>query len=141
MFKSNSGTNEKVDRAGRLVLMAAAADEAEVEAAASSPFLFARVRAAIAEEVRRREESRNWLSLIFVARRAVPAMALITLLVAILTVWSQLGVPAASNFDEEALLGTPAAGVERTVLADSNGLSQDDVFNIVVDRDYGRNPR
>ncbi len=141
MFKSNSGTNEEVDRAGRLVLMAAAADEAEVEAASSSPFLFARVRAAIAEEEHRREESGNWLSLIFVARRALPAMAVITLLIAIMTVWSQLGVPAPSNFDEEALLGTPGAGVEQTVLADSNGLSQDDVFNIVVDRDYGRNPR
>jgi hypothetical protein len=142
MFKADSQKNEELDRAGRLVLRAAAGGEEDVEAAASSPFLFTRVRAAIAEEEQRREESGNWLSLIFVARRAVPAMALITLLVAILVWSSQIGGPTApSNFDEETLLGTPGAGVEQTVLADSNGLSQDDVFNIVVDRDYGRNAR
>ncbi len=141
MFKSNSQENEKLDKVGREVLRAAAANEEVAEAAASTPFLFVRIRSAIADEQRRREESGNWLSLIFVARRAVPAMAMITLLVAVLTVWSgYFGGPATgSNFDEEALLGTP--GVEQTVLANAGNLSQDDVVNIIVDRDYGRNSK
>ena len=139
MFAANSQKNDELDRAGRLVLRAATADEKEMEAAASAPFLFTRVRQAIAAEQRRRAEGANWLSLIFVARRALPAMALVTLLVAALTMWSVFTAPAvANNFDEEALLGTPANGVEQTVLT-GNNLSQDDVINIVVDRDYGRN--
>jgi hypothetical protein len=140
MFKSNREKDEQLDRAGRMVLRAAAADEAETEAAAVSPFLFTRVRAAIAEE-RRGEEAGGWLSIFFVARQAVPAMALIALLAAVLTVWSaQLGAPASPS-DDDALFGAPGAGVEQTVLADTNGLPPDEVFNIVVDRNYERGAR
>ncbi len=141
MFKSNPEPDGQVDRAGRMVLQAAAADEAETEAAATSPFLFTRLRAAIAEEQRRRDESSGWLSIFFVARQAVPTMALIALLTAILTVWSaQPGAPA-SPADDDALFGAPGAGVEQTVLADRNGLPPDEVFNIVVDRNYERGAR
>ena len=141
MFKVNGQKNEELDRAGRLVLMAASGSEEEVEAAASSPFLFTRVRALIAEERRRREESWSWLSLILVARRAVPAMALVAILAAVLTIWSAgmsvSSTPAQS--DDEALFGTVDPGVEQTVLASRNGLSRDEVFNIVVDRNFGVN--
>jgi len=141
MLKSNQERDEQFDRVGRNILRAAASDEAEADDAASSPFLFTRVRAAIAEEQRRREEAGGWLSIFFVARQAVPAMALVALLAAILTVWSaQLGAPA-SPADDDALFGAPGAGVEQTVLADSNGLPPDEVFNIVVDRNYERGAR
>ena len=140
MFESNQERDEQLDRAGRMVLRAAAADEVETEAAATSPFLFTRVRAAITEE-QRRGEAGGWLSIFFVARQAVPAMALIALLAAVLTVWSaQLSAPA-STFDDDALFGAPGPGVEQTVLADKNGLSPDEVFNIVVDRNYERGAR
>ena len=138
---ANRQTNEQLDRAGRLVLRSATGSVAETEAAATSPFVFARMRAAIAEaeEERRRNETGGWLSMFLVARRAVPAMALVAVLAAILTVWSaQLSAPSAPvQSDEEALFGTPAAGVEQTVLASRNGPSKDEVFNIVVDRNYG----
>jgi len=115
----NRQTNEQLDRAGRLILLSATGSEAETEAAATSPFVFTRTRAAIAEEERRRDEAVGWLSMFLVARRAVPAMALVAVLAAILTVWSaQLSAPSAPvQSDEEALFGTPAAGVEQTVLA------------------------
>ena len=136
---ANRQTNEQLDRAGRLVLRSATGSVAETEAAASSPFVFTRTRAAIGEEHRRLDETGGWLSLFLVARRAVPAMALVAVLAAILTVWSaQLSAPSAPvQSDEEALFGTPAAGVEQTVLASRNGPSKDEVFNIVVDRNYG----
>lgn len=141
MFESNPERNEKLDCAGRVVLRVAAADETEIEAAATSPFLFTRLRAAIAEEQRRREESSGWLSIFFVARQAIPTMALIALLTAILTVWSaQLGAPT-STADDDALFGGPGTGVEQTVLADRNGLPPDEVLNIVVDRNYERGAR
>ena len=141
MFKSNSQRINELDDAGRRVLRAAAASLEDTEAAATSPFLFARIRQAIRGDSARREEPGNWLSLIFVARRAVPAMAMITLLVGALTLWSAITPPIAQNAaDEEALIEGPGPGVEQTVLAGSS-LSQDDVINIVVDRDYGRNGR
>jgi len=139
MFDSDKTENERLDRGGRMVLRAAAANEAEIGAAAASPFLFTRVRAAIAAEQRRREETSGWLSIFFVARQAVPAMALIALLAAILSS-AQLGAPA-SLVDDDALFGAPGAGVEQTVLADRNGLPPDEVFNIVVDRNYERGAR
>lgn len=139
MFESNSPKTEELDRAGKLVLMAATASESEIEAAASSPFLFTRVRAGINEERRRREESSGWLSLIQVAWRAVPAMALVAILAAVLTVWSsQSAVVSTPPADDEPLIGSLDPGVEQTVLTSRNGLSRDDVFNIVLDRNYGK---
>src|SRR5260370_34930338 len=77
MFDSDKTDSEQLDCAGRIVLRAAAADEAGTEAAAASPFLFARVRAAIAAEQRRREETSGWLSIFFVARPREAGLALV----------------------------------------------------------------
>jgi len=141
MFESNTHKTEELDRVGKLVLMAAAANESELEAAASSPFLFTRVRAAINEERRRREESSGWVSLIQIAWRAVPAMALVAILAAVLTVWSTQFGASTPQGDDEPLIGALDPGVEQTVLASRNGLSRDEVFNIVLDRNYGANAK
>ena len=142
MFEFNTHKTEELDRAGKLILMAATASESEIEAAASSPFLYTRVRAGINEERRRREESSGWLSLIQVAWRAVPAMALVAILAAILTVWStQFGVASTPQADDEPLIGALDPGVEQAVLTSRNGLSRDEVFNIVLDRNYGANAK
>jgi len=138
MLKPNPLPNEDLDRAGKLVLKAAIASETEVEAAATSPFLFTRVRAAIGEEKRRREDGGGWVSMIRIAWRAVPAMALIALLAAVLTVWSDQSV-VVTQTDDEPLIGALDPGVEQTVLTSRNGLTREEVFNIVVDRNYGAN--
>ena len=141
MLKSNSPRDEELDRIGRLVLKSAAASESEIEAAATSPFLFTRVRAAINDERREREESPGWLSLIQVAWRAVPAMALVAIMTAALTVWStQTPVAPVAQTDDEPLIALDP-GVEQTVLASRNGLSRDEVFSIVVDRNYEANSK
>src|SRR2546423_7180806 len=140
MFEWDTHSSEELDRAGKLVLMAAAASESEVDAAASSPFVFTRVRAGINEERRRRAESSGWLSLVQVAWRAVPAMALVAILAAVLTVWStQFGVASTPQADDEPLIGALDPGVEQTVLTSRNGLSRDEGFNIVLDRNYVAN--
>ena len=141
MFESNTHKTEELDRAGKLVLMAAAANESELEAAASSPFLFTCVRAAINEERRRPEESSGWVSLIQIAWRAVRAMALVAILAAVLTVWSTQFGASTPQGDDEPLIGALDPGVEQTVLASRNGLSRDEVFNIVLDRNYGANAK
>jgi hypothetical protein len=138
MFKANSQKNEELDQVGRVVLKSAAADAETVEAAATSSFLFTRVRAAINENGGRAEEAGSFLSLIMVARRAVPVMALVAILAAVLTIWSA-GISFSSTppqLDDEALFGASDPGVEQAVLASRNGLSRDEVFNIVVDRNY-----
>ena len=140
MFKSYAHKNEELDRIGKVVLRAATASDAETEAAATAPFLFARVRAAINDESRQSEESRGWLSIIQVAWRAVPAMALVAIMAAGLTVWSTQSATVAQA-DDEPLIGALDPGVEQTVLASRNGLSREEVFNIVVDRNYEANSK
>jgi hypothetical protein len=135
MFRANEQNEEAADRAGRLVLLAASRNDQEVEAAASSPFLYTRLRAHIRDEERQREESGGWLSLFLVARRAIPAMALIAMLAAILTVWSISSSAPSSGYglEEDALSDTRDPGVEQAILT-RNTLSRDEVFNLVVDR-------
>jgi hypothetical protein len=135
MFRANEQNEAAADRAGRIVLLAATRNDEEAEAAASSSFLYTRVRARIKDEERRRAESGGWLSLFLVARRAIPAMALVAMLAAILTVWSmQSSVPATGYaIEDDALTDTRDPGVEQAVLT-RNALSRDEVFNLVVDR-------
>ena len=135
MLRANRQNKELVDRAGHLVLLAAARNDEEAEAAASSPFLYTRLRARISAEERRRGEAGSWVSVLLVARRAIPAMALVAVMAAILTVWSmQPALPAAGyGLEDEALTDTRDPGVEQTILT-RNALSRDEVFSIVVDR-------
>ena len=135
MLKANRQNKEQSDRVGRLVLLAAARNDDEVEAAATSPFLYPRLRARITAEERRRAEAGSWMSLLFVARRAIPAMALVAIMAAMLTVWSMpVSAPAAGyGLEDEALTDTRDPGVEQTILT-RNALSRDEVFSIVVDR-------
>lgn len=142
MFKANRQIEEQLDRAGRVVLLAAARNDDEIEAAASSPYVYTRLHAAIAEEERRRDESGGWLPLFFVARRAIPAMALIAVFSAILMTWSmQTSAPAGwYRLDDEALSDTRDPGVEQTILS-RNTLSRDEVLGIVVDTSGGRSSK
>jgi len=144
MFKEKGQSRkDELDRAGRLMLNAAVASDSEIEAAASSPFAFTRIRAGIAAQRARDEQAGGWSSLILVARRAVPAMALIAILAAIVTAWPLFfgGSAAPGLADEEVLFGPAEPGVEQTVLAGRNGLSRDEIFNIVVDRNYEGNSK
>ena len=72
---------------------------------------------------------------VIITDRAIPAMALVAIMAAILTVWSmQPSAPAAGyGLEDEALTDTRDPGVEQTILT-RNALSRDEVFSIVVDR-------
>ena len=61
--KRDRARTEMLERVAREVVRASAAGEAEAQAAADSPFLYARVRAHIEEERRRREAGEGWLAL------------------------------------------------------------------------------
>ncbi len=132
MIRRNSKENESLDRLGRVILHSAALSEVESAQASEAPFLFARVRARIAEE--RGNQNGSGFSVLMIARRAVPAMALIALLAAMVMFWSwQASVtPGWNGLDYEALADTGNPGIEQMVLS-RNNLSRDDVFSIVLE--------
>jgi len=135
MFRASRQNQDKSDRAGRLVVLAAARNDEEADAAAASPFLYTRLRTRISQEQRRREEAGGWGALLLVARRAIPAMALVAMLAAILTVWSMQpsATPVGYGLEDEALTDTRDPGVEQAIF-NRKALSRDEVFTIVVDR-------
>lgn len=140
MFKRYSQNDEHLDRAGKFLLRVAAADEKEIERASASPFLFARVRARIAKQLRD-NESGGWQSLPLIAWRAVPAMVLVASIAGGVMLWSgqSANAPSAANTNvgfgmyEDALNDTSDPGVEQTVLS-RNNLSHEDVLDIVIER-------
>ncbi len=86
--------NKKIVDDGKLQLLekeiyrAIEPENAEVEAAAASPFFFRRLRAHIEAETRRRAEAgREWGTWLMTARQATPALALVALL-AVGVFWS-----------------------------------------------------
>jgi hypothetical protein len=140
MFKRNSQNDEYLDRAGKVVLQAGAADEQEIGRAAEAPFLFTRIRARISEQLRE-NESGGWQSLSLIAWRAIPAMVLVASIAGGLMLWSgpSGNAPSAANTTagfgmyEDALNDTNDPGVEQTVLS-RNNLSHEDVFDMVIER-------
>jgi len=140
MFKRNSQNNEHLDRAGKVILRAAAADEQEIDRVAESPFLFTRIHARITEQLCE-NESGGWQSFPLIAWRAIPAMALIAMLAGGLTIWTRQSSssnvantpPVWYRLDDEALTDANDPGVEQTVLS-RNNLSHEDVFDMVIER-------
>jgi anti-sigma-K factor RskA len=81
--RNRHADNDKLDQIGDELLRAFEASEAEINTAATSPFLYRRIRVRIEAEERRRAEERNpWFALLVMARRAIPALALIAMLAA-----------------------------------------------------------
>lgn len=93
--KKNKADDDRLDPVAQMLVRSAGASEKEIETAASDSMLFARIRGQIAAEQRRREESiDNWMPFLLIARRAVPAMAIITLIVILISsfIFSPSGV-------------------------------------------------
>src|SRR5688500_2638130 len=118
--EKNAGARaERLEHVAGEVVRASAAREDEAAAAAESPFLYARVRAAIEAERRRREEGDGWLGLLAVARRAAPAMGLAAVLALGLFLSSGERPQAAGFGLGEALLAERDGDIEQVVLADA----------------------
>ena len=131
-------TEERLDRVGRAVVRASASNEAAAEAVASSPFLYARVRARIAAERGRREEGERWLALLGVVWRAVPAMAVAAALAFALFLFTIFGAGAQGGFSDETLLSAQDVGVEGAVFADSRAWSNDEVLATLLEAEEER---
>ena len=133
---------ETLGRAAREVVRAAAAGETEAEVVANSPFLYARVRARIEAEGRRREEGDGWVGLLAVAMRAAPAMALAAVLALGLFLSSGAGeLSPAAGFADEALLVEREGDIEQVVFADARTPSRDDVLSTIIGGEEGEAAR
>lgn len=131
------GVNERLDRLGSEIIRASSLNETEAEAAVSSPFLYTRLRSRIAAELARREEKDNWLSMIMVFWRAVPAMAVVTVFCLVLFLSSSSGGLATAGLTEDGVPGAPDSGIERVVFAERQPLSNDEVLTTIIGREDG----
>ncbi len=134
MFKRKDSQrfDERFEKIGRELSRSAALSEAEAEDAASSPFLYARLRARIAAERNRREERESWLNLLMVARRAVPAMALLAAIAFGLFWFGNGNTPLQQTFDDEVLFAANDTGIERIVFPDADALSNNEVLDTIM---------
>lgn len=79
--KRRQAPDERLDDLGKSVVRAGGISDEDTEAIASSPFLYARLRARIESDRRRDAEPRvGWLATLLVARRAIPALVLVAAL-------------------------------------------------------------
>ena len=134
----------ELERLGRAIVRASAANEAEAEAVATSPFLYTRLRARIDAEQERRAGAETWLTLLGVVWRSVPAMALVALFAFILFWTSNFGTGATVSpgvLSDEALLDARDAGIENVVFAERRPLSSDDVLATILLEDEREVPR
>jgi hypothetical protein len=128
--------DERLDQLGRGLVRASAAEESEVEAVASSPFLYTRLRTRINAETERREAGESWLVMLSVAWRSAPAMALAAAF-AFLLFWTATGTSTLTPgvLSDEAFLGTRDAGFEHVVFAERSPLSNDEVLATILDEE------
>jgi hypothetical protein len=137
--KKDAVATEQFERLERAILRASAANEAEADAVASSPFLYTRLRARIADEqARRAGGTETWLTLLGVVWRSVPAMALVALFAFILFWTSNFGTATPLSpgvLSDEALMDMRDAGIENVVFAERRALSSDDVLATILQGD------
>lgn len=123
----------QLDGVGREVIRVGSANDAEAEAAASSPFLYTRLRARIAAEVERRAEGERWLAVLGFAWRAVPALALVCVFALALLLTTSTNTPVRAGVVDEELADAPVAGYERVVFADRAALTGDEVLTTILE--------
>lgn len=129
--KHRRRSNERLDGLGSEIVRASAKNEAEAESAAASPFLYTRVRARIATEQKRRQVRENWLSLLTVARRAVPAMSLSAAIAFGVFLYGS-SARIEQSIDDELLFAANESGVGSVVFDDTDVLSNDEMLDAIM---------
>jgi anti-sigma-K factor RskA len=134
--KRNRALDERLDLIGRDVVRASAANETEAEAAATSPFLYARLRSRINAEREQREDGERWYTMLGIAWRAVPAMAMVAILAVTLFLFSSFGTTQSPGvFTDEAMADAGYADVENVVFADNRSMTNDEVLATILSED------
>ena len=112
--------DEKLNRFSEELLRAFEASDAEINTAASSPFLYRRIRVRIEAAERLMAEQRGaWMALLIGAKRAIPVMAML----AIVAFASLMIMPALSTQRQ-----TPNREETPTLMSDVFSFSQDELI-------------
>jgi hypothetical protein len=130
----------KLDRAGRRIVKESGLSLAEIEAIGSSPFLYSRVRAHIADELERQEASGFWSNLGTAANRAIPAMSLAAAFSFGLLFYVNENKSSSPSFSVDAYLGAGDSGIDNMLFAERRPLTADEVLTNIVSRDERRQP-
>jgi hypothetical protein len=130
--KARPEEGERLDRIGREIVRASAANEAEANDVASSPYLYTRLRARIAAERERREGAQRWIALFALMRRAAAVMSLVAVISLSLFLFVKTKTESSRGFNDAAFFDERNAGVERVVFADRGPLSNDEVLATIM---------
>ncbi len=131
--KNDENLKKRLDHAGRRVVESTGLSDEAVNAVASSPFFFARIRAEIAREAPNQDFA-SWSTLRFAALRAVPAMALAAAVSFGFYIYLNGNKSAAPAFSVDAYLGAGGSGIDNLVIAERR-LTDEEVLRAVVSRD------
>jgi hypothetical protein len=136
MWKSNKRhiNYEKLDRFGDELLRAFDATEDEIDSAATSPFLFSRIRARIEAEERKLTDQCNlWPLLLMSAKHAIPALTML----AVIAIATLIFLPS----QRQQQIAGRANSAEETprLISDVFSFSEDEMLASVVDPDAGQN--
>jgi len=136
----DSISDERLDRAGRIITKAAILSEAEASEIAAAPFLFARIQARIAAEPQV-SDAGIWTAFWSISKRAIPAMMIVAALSSGLSLYFTGNKNQPAAFSVDAYLGTNESGVENLVFAERRPLTRDEVLAAIIskdDRELGR---
>ncbi len=134
MWKRDKGhiDDEKLDRFGDELLRAFEAGDAEINAAATSPFLYRRIRARIEAEERRLTEQRGaWTAMLASAKRAIPVLAML----AVVAFVSLMAIPQQTPPRQTESATSDEAP---TLLSDVFSFSQDELLASAVGLEAGQ---
>jgi hypothetical protein len=130
--KKNRTSNDRLEQVSVEVVRLSAANEAEGERVAASPFLYTRLQARIVAE-RERREGESWFAIFSIFSRVVPVMTLVAVFAFALFWMVSLGALSAGEFNDAALIAERETGIEHVVFADRNPLSSDEVLASILD--------
>ena len=133
-------SDERLDRAGRIITKAAVFSEAEAGEIAAAPFLFARIQARIAAE-HQISDGGVWTAFWSISKRAISAMIIVAALSSGLSLYFTGNKTQPAPFSVDAYLETNESGVENLVFAERRPLTRDEVLTAIIskdDRELGR---
>lgn len=134
MTKKSVSHTERLNRAGRRLVIAASVSGEDAANIASSPFLLARVRARIVSETEANEARGVWANFWLISRKAIPAMALAAAFSFGLFLYTGNKTSNAA-FSVDAYLGASDSGIDSLVFAERRPLTAEEVFETIVTKD------
>ena len=133
--KADLHREDALDQLGRELILAAGLETRDAEALASTPYLYARIRARIAEKQRGAYPSYEAWSLVLldVARKAFPAMSLATMIFVVLFFFATTSIRPETGLRYEELAGDSGASrMEAIVFSENDFIAGEAVLENIM---------